>query len=118
MVGSVGIVIDDGFVLFYNIFLPRNSSYLSINTAKSALSEITVPLIGSTLTPIVVFLPLISMTGVNGSFFRALAVTMCAALLTSLVLALSWTPTLSLYLLKHKAGATTGPSEAGIEVSG
>jgi multidrug efflux pump subunit AcrB len=49
-----------------------------------------------------VFLPLISMTGVNGTFFRALAVTMCAALLTSLILALTWTPTLSLFLLRRK----------------
>jgi len=40
-------------------------------------------------------------TGVTGSFFRALAVTMGAALLTSLLLALTWTPALSLILLKE-----------------
>jgi multidrug efflux pump subunit AcrB len=40
---------------------------------------------------------------VNGTFFRALAVTMCAALLTSLVLALTWTPTLSIYLVRRKS---------------
>ena len=52
------------------------------------------PLIGSTITPIVVFLPLIAITGVTGVFFRALAVTVTVSLLTSLALALSWTPTL------------------------
>src|SRR5205823_512139 len=52
------------------------------------------------------------MTGVNGVFFRALAVTMCAALLTSLVLALTWTPTLSLYLLRRK-NDTQEPEAAG-----
>ena len=57
------------------------------------------PLVGSTITPIVVFLPLISITGVTGVFFRALAVTVGMALLTSLALALTWTPTLSHYFL-------------------
>ena len=64
----------------------------------SAISELTVPLLGSTFTPIVVFLPLIAITGVTGTFFRALAITMAAALATSLVLALLWTPNLSRFL--------------------
>ncbi len=68
---------------------------------RKALSEITVPLIGSTITPVVVFLPLVSVSGVTGSFFRALAITMTASLLTSLVLALTWTPGLSLVLLRE-----------------
>ena len=50
------------------------------------------------------FLPLISVSGVTGSFFRALAITMAASLLTSLMLALTWTPGLSLVLLRsHEA---------------
>ncbi|HET8666734.1 MAG TPA: efflux RND transporter permease subunit, partial [Terriglobales bacterium] len=69
----------------------------------SALSEITVPLVGSTITPIVVFLPLIAITGVTGLFFRALAVTVSVSLLTSLVLALTWTPTLSQYFIGSRA---------------
>ena len=59
------------------------------------------PLIGSTITPIVVFLPLIAITGVTGAFFRALAITVGMALLTSLGLALTWTPTLSHYFLRR-----------------
>ncbi len=69
---------------------------------RSALSEIAKPLVGSTITPIVVFLPLISITGVTGVFFRALALTVGVALLTSLLLALTWTPTLSHYLVRRK----------------
>ena len=63
------------------------------------------PLIGSTITPIVVFLPLISITGVTGVFFRALAITVGMALLTSLALALTWTPTLSHYLIRKQSRA-------------
>lgn len=102
LAAAVGLVIDDAIVVVENIVLHRDAGEGRFEAARSALAEITVPLIGSTLTPIVVFLPLISMTGVNGSFFRALAVTMCAALFTSLLLALSWTPTLSLYLVRRK----------------
>ena len=70
-----------------------------LQAIHSALQEITIPLIGSTVTPIVVFLPLISITGVTGTFFRALAVTMGVSLLASLALALTWTPTLSQYFI-------------------
>jgi multidrug efflux pump subunit AcrB len=69
----------------------------------------TIPLIGSTITPIVVFLPLISITGVTGSFFRALAVTMTVSLFTSLLLALSWTPTLSQYFVRRKETPRSEP---------
>src|SRR5207244_2927216 len=62
---------------------------------QSAVSEITVPIIGSTVTPVVVFLPLTLLTGVTGVFFRSLALTMSVALLTSLVLALGFTPILA-----------------------
>src|SRR5258708_7775639 len=75
--------------------------------------------IGSTVTPIVVFLPLISTTGVTGSFFRALAITMTVSLLTSLLLALTWTPTLSLYLVRRKdtADASAQSSAGGPSVA-
>ncbi|HEU4415799.1 MAG TPA: efflux RND transporter permease subunit, partial [Candidatus Angelobacter sp.] len=113
LAAAVGLVIDDAIVVVENIVLHRDAGEGRVEAVESALAEITVPLIGSTLTPIVVFLPLISMTGVNGTFFRALAVTMCAALLTSLVLALTWTPTLSLYLLRRKKSAESDTAESG-----
>ena len=69
------------------------------------------PLIGSTITPIVVFLPLISITGVTGAFFRALAITVGMALLTSLALALTWTPTLSHYFIAPQREHRTTQSE-------
>ena len=89
----------------------RDSGQSRAEAIRSAIREIRAPLLGSTITPIVVFLPLITMTGVNGTFFRALAVTMCSALLASLVLALTWTPTLSLYLLGRESDSATPASE-------
>jgi CzcA family heavy metal efflux pump len=100
LAAAVGLVIDDAIVVVENVALHRDAGQVRLQAIQSALSEITMPLIGSTITPIVVFLPLIAITGVTGVFFRALAITVGASLLTSLALALTWTPTLSQYLIR------------------
>jgi CzcA family heavy metal efflux pump len=110
LAAAVGLVIDDAIVVVENIVLHRDSGQNRLQAIHSALREITIPLVGSTVTPVVVFLPLISITGVTGSFFRALAVTMAISLFTSLALALTWTPNLSQYFIKHK-GAQTNQAE-------
>ncbi|GAC1356913.1 MAG: efflux RND transporter permease subunit [Acidobacteriaceae bacterium] len=111
LAAAIGLVIDDAIVVVENIVLHRDSGETRIEAIRKALQEITRPLIGSTITPVVVFLPLVSVTGVTGSFFRALAITMTASLLTSLLLALTWTPALSLVLLRQKAAGERGPHE-------
>jgi len=98
-----GLVIDDAIVVFENIVLHREAGEERLEAVRRAMSELTMPLLGSTFTPIVVFVPLIAITGVTGTFFRALAITMASALLTSLVLALMWTPNLSLFLVRGRA---------------
>jgi CzcA family heavy metal efflux pump len=102
LAAAVGLVIDDAIVVVENIVLHRDSGQSRAEAIRSAIREMRVPLIGSTITPIVVFLPLISITGVTGTFFRALAITVGMALLTSLALALTWTPTLSHYFIRSK----------------
>jgi multidrug efflux pump subunit AcrB len=107
-----GLVIDDAIVMVDNIVLHRDGGEPPLEATHRALKELTIPLIGSTLTPIVVFLPLISITGVTGTFFRALAIAMSIALLTSLVLALGWTTNLGTYLIRHKgANESAEPAE-------
>ena len=101
LAAAVGLVIDDKIVVVENIVLHRDGGEGPLEATASALKELTVPLIGSTLTPIVVFLPLISITGVTGTFFSALAITMSVALLTSLILALVWTSNLSTRLIRR-----------------
>ncbi len=102
LAAAVGLVIDDAIVVVENIVMHRDAGQSRAQAIRSALAEITRPLVGSTITPIVVFLPLVAITGVTGVFFRALAVTVGTALLTSLGLALTWTPTLSHYFMRQK----------------
>ncbi len=108
LAAAIGLVIDDAIVVVENIVMHRDAGAHRINAVRRALSEITTPLVGSTITPVVVFLPLVAVSGVTGTFFRALAITMAASLLTSLVLALTWTPGLSLVLLREHRNHAAG----------
>ena len=114
LAAAVGLVIDDAIVVVENIVLHRDSGETRMDAVRKALHEITTPLVFSTITPIVVFLPLVSVTGVTGVFFRALAITMTVSLLTSLALALTWTPALSLLILRagnNEANTIESPPE-------
>jgi CzcA family heavy metal efflux pump len=102
LAAAIGLVIDDAIVVVENIVLHRDAGENRVEAVRKALHEISRPLIGSTITPVVVFLPLIAVTGVTGSFFRALAITMAVSLLTSLALAVTWTPGLAMVLLKAR----------------
>lgn len=102
LAAAVGLVIDDAIVVVENIVMHRDAGQSRNQAIRSALSELKIPLVGSTATPVVIFLPLILITGITGTFFRALAITMASALVTSLALALTWTPTLSQYFVRRK----------------
>ncbi len=92
---AIGLVIDDAIVVVENIYTHMTRGESRADAVHNAISEISGPIIGSTITPVVVFLPLALLTGVTGVFFRSLALTMSVALLTSLVLALTFTPVLA-----------------------
>jgi CzcA family heavy metal efflux pump len=98
LAAAIGLVIDDAIVVVENIAVHREAGESRIGSVRKAIREISRPLVFSTITPVIVFLPLVAVSQVTGSFFRALAVTMTVALLTSLLLALTFTPALSLQL--------------------
>jgi len=115
LAAAVGLVIDDAIVLLENIVLHQDNGESRLQAIQSALHEMAIPLVGSTITPVVVFLPLIFMTGVYGVFFRALAVTMTVALFSSLFLALTWTPTLSQYFIRRERRSALEEARGGHE---
>jgi multidrug efflux pump subunit AcrB len=92
---AIGLVIDDAIVVVENIYTHMVRGESRAEAVRNAVSEISGPIIGSTITPVVVFLPLALLTGITGVFFRSLALTMSVALLTSLFLALTFTPVLA-----------------------
>jgi len=108
---AIGLVIDDAIVVVENIYTHLSRGQSRREAVQTAVSEITVPIIGSTITPVVVFLPLTLMTGVTGVFFRSLALTMSVALLTSLVLALAFTPVLAEKFVRAKPQNEPGSTD-------
>jgi CzcA family heavy metal efflux pump len=105
---AIGLVIDDAIVVVENIYTHIARGEPRKQAVTNAVHEITVPIVGSTITPVVVFLPLTLLTGVTGVFFRSLALTMAVALLTSLVLALSFTPVLAQLFVRAKGSGRDG----------
>jgi CzcA family heavy metal efflux pump len=100
---AIGLVIDDAIVVVENIYRHVAAGASRGEAVHLAMREITGPIVFSTITPVVVFLPLSFLTGVTGVFFRSLALTMAVALLMSLVLALFFTPVLAQRFVSSKA---------------
>jgi len=108
---AIGLVIDDAIVVVEAIHTQLVAGKGRIEAVTTGLGEVFRPLVGSTLTPVVVFVPLAFLVGITGVFFRALALTMVVSLLTSLVLAVTLTPSLAAWLLGREDGdhGTLGP---------
>jgi len=104
LAACIGVVIDDAIVMVENIIVHLSLGQAPREAAKSAITELTPALIGSTLTPIVVFAPLVFLGGLTAVFFRALALTMVTALLASLFLAIFFTPVLAGWLFRGRPG--------------
>jgi CzcA family heavy metal efflux pump len=99
---AIGLVIDDAIVVVEAIHTKRTAGKPRLEAIREGIGEILRPLVGSTLTPVVVFIPLAFLEGITGIFFRALALTMVVALLTSLALAMTLTPSLAAWLLRSR----------------
>ena len=112
---AIGLVIDDAIVVVEAIHAKIMTGLPRLEAVQTGIGELLRPLIGSTLTPVVVFIPLAFLDGITGVFFRALAMTMVVALLTSLVLAITLTPSLAAWLLKDREHAEHGHAPKDIE---
>jgi len=110
---AIGLVIDDAIVVVEAIHTKLMSGLNRLDAVQRAVREIVRPLVGSTLTPVVVFIPLAFLDGITGVFFRALALTMVVALLTSLVLAITLTPSLAAWLVRAVSGGQSEHVEEG-----
>jgi CzcA family heavy metal efflux pump len=100
---AIGLVIDDAVVVVENIH--RHLARSEDNAIEKATAELVAPVVGSTLTTVVVFAPLGLLSGVVGQFFRALSITLSVSVLISLFLALSLIPLLSHWAYGHGAHA-------------
>ncbi len=98
---SVGRVVDDSIVVLENIYRSISGGKERWRAALDATVEVGPAITASTLTTIVVFLPLAFIQGLVGAFFLPFALTVCFALIASLAVALTAIPVLAAYLIKQ-----------------
>jgi CzcA family heavy metal efflux pump len=98
---AIGLVIDDAVVVVENIFRQMEAG-AGPESVWDATAELVAPVVGSTLTTVVVLAPLGLLSGVVGQFFRALSLTLSVAVLISLGLALELIPLLARFAYRHR----------------
>ena len=95
---AIGLVIDDAVVVVENIHRRAGEGGSSV---EDAVQQLIGPLVSSTLTTVVVFVPLGLLSGVPGQFFRALSLSLSVAILISLVLSISVVPLMARTAVVH-----------------
>ncbi len=106
---AIGLVIDDTVVVIENIARHLAEGQQGDAAIDQASREISGAVVGSTLTTILVFLPLAFVRGVVGQFFQSLSLSLTVALLVSMVVSLTIIPVLAARYLGRTPMPTTGP---------
>jgi len=107
---ATGIVIDDAIVVLENIASTLNAKGLSaFDAALEGSQEIAFAVLATTLSLIVLFLPLGFMPGTVGLYFKSWAITMAIAIALSLWVSFSLTPVLCAMFLRGRPGGPEGP---------
>jgi len=118
---ATGLVVDDGIVVTENIFKKMEQGMNKHKAAYEGSKEIYFAVIATSLTLVIVFLPIIFLQGFVGSLFREFGIVVAGAVLISAFVSLSLTPVLNIYLTKkggHKHSRfyrATEPFFAGME---
>ena len=97
---SVGRVVDDSIVVLENVYRHIQGGRERWRAALEATKEVGPAIFASTMTTVVVFLPLAFIQGLVGAFFLPFALTVTFALIASLLVALTAVPVLGAYLLR------------------
>ncbi|MCH6570682.1 MAG: efflux RND transporter permease subunit, partial [Acidobacteria bacterium] len=92
---GVGVLVDNAIVVLENIFRHRQDGVERKEAARRGTKEVALAITASTLTTIVVFLPVVFMSGVTGIIFQQLAWVVSFALFSSLLVSLTLVPLLS-----------------------
>lgn len=115
---GVGMMVDNSIVVLENIFRRRDELGEDLHRAAvQGAAEMGPAIVASTITTLVVFLPLVFVRGVSGVLFQDLALVVVFSLTASLVVSLSLVPMLAAKLLRPRAGADGGRAGLGVRLS-
>ena len=97
---GIGMLLDNSIVVLENVYRYRQDGYSRLDSAVKGASEVSVPLIASTLTTLAVFLPIVFVQGLTSTIFKQLAMTVSFSLAASLLVAVTLVPMLCSKFLK------------------
>jgi len=111
---GVGMLVDNAIVVIENIFRHRQEGKDSEQAAIVGASEVGMAITASTLTTIVVFMPLVFASGITGKMTQAMALSITFSLVASLFVALTIVPLLGAILFRTtNGGKAPAPGEKG-----
>jgi hydrophobe/amphiphile efflux-1 (HAE1) family protein len=110
LIMAIGLVVDDAIVVVENVYRVMDKRKLSAKPATiHAMSQVTGPIIATTLVLLAVFVPVAFMPGITGQLYKQFAVTICTAVVISSINALTLSPALCAVLLKAPKIPQHGP---------
>ena len=110
LIMAIGLVVDDAIVVVENVHRVMHEEHLPVREATGkAMSQVTGPIISTTLVLFSVFVPVAFMPGITGQLYRQFAVTMCVSVLLSATCALTLSPALCATLMKDEKPHSKGP---------
>jgi multidrug efflux pump subunit AcrB len=125
---ALGMLVDNAIVIVENIYRYMEQGVPRIEASKKATSEVAYPVIGSTLTTLGAFSPMLFWPGIMGEFMRYLPLTLIVTLSSSLFVAMVINPALASFFMKIKknspreaatsAGEIEAAGEKPVEIKG
>ncbi|MFZ5827297.1 MAG: efflux RND transporter permease subunit [Bacillota bacterium] len=113
---GVGMMVDGAIVVLENIFRHKQMGKDTFTAALDGTSEVSLAVTASTLTSVVVFLPVVWITGLAQLYFRELALSVTFSLLVSLMVSLTVVPILATWLLRDRRGPAKPPSKLFVQI--
>ena len=107
---ALGMLVDNAIVIVENIYRYIEQGVPRIEAARRATSEVAYAVIGSTLTTLAAFFPMLFWPGIMGEFMSYLPLTLIVTLTSSLFVAMVINPALAAIFMKVKAGSGKGPA--------
>ncbi|MCI5135512.1 MAG: efflux RND transporter permease subunit [Candidatus Electrothrix sp. AW2] len=115
---ALGMLVDNAIVIIENIYRFMEQGVGRVEAAIKGTSEVAMPVIGSTLTTLAVFSPMLFWPGIMGEFMGYLPLTLIVTLTSSLFVALVINPALASLFMKSTKQGRGGMSSAEVEAAG
>ncbi len=104
---ALGMLVDNAIVIIENVYRYMQQGVPKVEAAMKATGEVAWPVIGSTVTTVAAFFPMIFWPGIMGEFMKYLPITLIVTLASSLFVAMVINPALCAFFMKIKKGTAT-----------